>query len=33
LSLVGRRRKLLSYLKSKDSKKYEDVLERLSLRK
>ena len=33
LSLVGRRRRLLSYLKEKDIKKYEDVLEKLSLRK
>ena len=33
LSLVGRRRRLLNYLKKKDVKKYEEVLERLSLRK
>lgn len=33
LSLVGRRRRLLNYLKKKDVKKYEDVLEKLSLRK
>ena len=33
LALVGRRRRLLSYLKKKDIKKYEDVLEKLSLRK
>ena len=33
LSLVGRRRRLLNYLKSKDVKKYEDVLEKLNLRK
>jgi len=33
LSLVGTRRKLLNYLKKKDSKKYEEVLEKLSLRK
>jgi len=33
LSLVGRRRRLLNYLKSKDIKKYEDVLEKLNLRK
>ena len=33
LSLVGTRRKLLNYLKKKDTKKYEEVLEKLSLRK
>lgn len=33
LALVGRRRKLLSYLKKKDVKKYEGILEKLSLRK
>ena len=33
LSLVGRRRRLLNYLKARDSKKYEEVLERLNLRK
>jgi len=33
LSLVGTRRKLLNYLKQKDTKKYEEVLEKLSLRK
>ena len=33
LSLVGRRRRLLNYLKSKDVKKYEEVLEKLKLRK
>ena len=33
LSLVGTRRKLLNYLKKKDSKKYEQVLGKLSLRK
>jgi small subunit ribosomal protein S15 len=33
LSLVGRRRRLLGYLKKKDVKKYEEVLEKLSLRK
>jgi len=33
LSLVGRRRRLLNYLKKKDSKKYEEVLGKLSLRK
>ncbi len=33
LSLVGRRRRLLDYLKKKDVKKYEEVLAKLSLRK
>lgn len=33
LMLVGRRRKLLSYLKKKDIKKYEEILEKLNLRK
>ncbi len=33
LILVGRRRRLLEYLKSKDIKKYEDILEKLNLRK
>ncbi|MEW6101071.1 MAG: 30S ribosomal protein S15 [Candidatus Omnitrophota bacterium] len=33
LSLVGRRRRLLSYLKKKDAKKYQEVLEKLNLRK
>jgi small subunit ribosomal protein S15 len=33
LIMVGRRRSLLNYLKKKDTKKYEDVLEKLSLRK
>lgn len=33
LTLVGRRRRLLNYLKKKDSKKYESVLDKLSLRK
>ena len=33
LSLVGRRRRLLNYLKVKDIKKYETVLDKLSLRK
>ena len=33
LSLVGRRRRLLNYLKKKDGKKYEEVLEKLNLRK
>lgn len=33
LTLVGRRRRLLEYLKKKDVKKYEEILERLKLRK
>ncbi|MBM3255102.1 MAG: 30S ribosomal protein S15 [Candidatus Omnitrophica bacterium] len=33
LVLVGRRRRLLDYLKNKDIKKYEEILEKLSLRK
>ncbi len=33
LSLVGKRRRLLDYLKKKDIKKYEVVLEKLGLRK
>lgn len=33
LKLVGRRRKLLDYLKKKDTKKYEEILEKLDLRK
>jgi small subunit ribosomal protein S15 len=33
LSLVGKRRRLLNYLKIKDVKKYEEVLEKLHLRK
>lgn len=33
LSLVGRRRRFLNYLKKKDIKKYEQVLEKLNLRK
>jgi len=33
LSLVGRRRRLLSYLKEKDTKKYEALLDKLNLRK
>ncbi len=33
LSLVGTRRKLLNYLKKKDTRKYEEVLGKLSLRK
>ncbi|MFH1198664.1 MAG: 30S ribosomal protein S15 [Candidatus Omnitrophota bacterium] len=33
LSMVGSRRRLLKYLKEKDVKKYEEVLEKLNLRK
>ena len=33
LILVGRRRRLLSYLKKKNTKKYEELLEKLNLRK
>ncbi len=33
LSLVGKRRRLLNYLRQKDIKKYETVLEKLGLRK
>jgi len=33
LKLVGRRRRLLDYLKGKDIKKYEEVLHKLKLRK
>lgn len=33
LSLVGRRRRLLNYLKKKDIAKYEEVLGKLHLRK
>lgn len=33
LSLVGKRRRLLNYLKKKDVKKYEEVLAKLHLRK
>jgi len=33
LIMVGKRRRLLNYLKSKDAKKYEGILEKLSLRK
>jgi len=33
LCMVGKRRRLLNYLKDKDIKKYEEVLEKLSLRK
>ena len=33
LILVGKRRRLLNYLKSKDVKKYEEILGKLKLRK
>jgi small subunit ribosomal protein S15 len=33
LSLVGRRRRLLNYIKNNDAKKYEELLDKLSLRK
>lgn len=33
LTLVGRRRRLLNYLKKKDIQKYEEILEKLNLRK
>ncbi len=33
LLLVGRRRRLLNYLKKKDIKKYEEVIDKLKLRK
>jgi small subunit ribosomal protein S15 len=33
LALVGTRRRLLNYLKKKDSKKYVEILGKLSLRK
>lgn len=33
LLMVGRRRRLLNYLKTKDIKKYEEILGKLSLRK
>ncbi len=33
LSLVGQRRRLLEYLKKKDSKRYESVIKELKLRK
>jgi len=33
LMLVGRRRRLLNYLKEKDTKKYLQILEKLNLRK
>ncbi len=33
LKLVGQRRKLLNYLKSKDVQRYRDIIKRLNLRK
>jgi len=33
LTMVGKRRRLLNYLKKKDSRKYEDILNKLDLRK
>ena len=33
LMLVGRRRRLLNFLKKKDAKKYEETIEKLKLRK
>jgi small subunit ribosomal protein S15 len=33
LSLVGRRRRFLDYLKKRDFKKYEELLDKLGLRK
>jgi len=33
LALVGRRRRFLNFLKKKDAKKYEEVLDKLNLRK
>ncbi|MFH1355099.1 MAG: 30S ribosomal protein S15 [Candidatus Omnitrophota bacterium] len=33
LSLVGRRRRLINYLKKKDVKKYEEIINKLHLRK
>ena len=33
LVMVGRRRRLLDYLKKRDNNKYEDILNRLNLRK
>lgn len=33
LTLVGKRRRLLNYLKDKDVKKYEEILGKLNLRK
>ena len=33
LMLVGRRRRLLDYLKSKDTERYSDLIKRLNIRK
>jgi small subunit ribosomal protein S15 len=33
LKLVGKRRKLLNYLKARDAKKYVEIIDKLSLRK
>ncbi len=33
LKLVGQRRRLLDYVKSKDSKRYQDLIKRLGIRK
>jgi len=33
LLMVGKRRRLLNYLKKRDNRKYEDILSRLNLRK
>lgn len=33
LVMVGRRRRLLNYLKKKNNRKYEDILSKLNLRK
>ena len=33
LGMVGRRRRLLSYLKKEDSSKYREIIEKLNLRK
>ena len=33
LKMVGQRRRLLDYLKSKDSKRYDSLIERLGLRR
>ena len=33
LKLVGRRRKLLDYVKEKDTKRYQDIIKKLGIRK
>ena len=33
IKLISRRRKLISYLKNKDFKKYEEIIKKLNLRK